>query len=71
MGEAFGDTTPNAIDAEVCFNTSLSGYQEVLTDPSYAGQIVTMTCPLIGNYGVNDRDLESARAQPSGFVVRE
>jgi carbamoyl-phosphate synthase small subunit len=70
-GEAFGDTAPKAIDAEVCFNTSLSGYQEVLTDPSYAGQIVTMTCPLIGNYGVNDADLESARAQPSGFVVRE
>lgn len=71
VGEAFGDMTPKAIDAEVCFNTSLSGYQEVLTDPSYAGQIVTMTCPLIGNYGVNDGDLESARAQPSGFVVRE
>ena len=71
VGEAFGDTTPKAIDAEVCFNTSLSGYQEVLTDPSYSGQIVTMTCPLIGNYGVNEADLESARAQVSGFVVRE
>ena len=70
-GTAFGDLTPRCIDAEVCFNTSLSGYQEVLTDPSYAGQIVTMTCPLIGNYGVNDGDLESSRAQPSGFVVRE
>ncbi len=71
VGEAFGDTTPKAIDAEVCFNTSLSGYQEVLTDPSYSGQIVTMTCPLIGNYGVNDGDLESSRVQPCGFVVRE
>lgn len=70
-GIAFGDTSPKSIDAEVCFNTSLGGYQEVLTDPSYAGQIVTMTCPLIGNYGVNDRDLESSRAQPRGFVVRE
>jgi carbamoyl-phosphate synthase small subunit len=70
-GTAFGDLTPRCIEAEVCFNTSLSGYQEVLTDPSYAGQIVTMTCPLIGNYGVNDADLESSRAQPSGFVVRE
>ncbi len=71
VGEAFGDTTPKTLDAEVCFNTSLSGYQEVLTDPSYAGQIVTMTCPLIGNYGVNDGDLESSRAQPRGFIVRE
>jgi carbamoyl-phosphate synthase small subunit len=71
VGEAFGDTAVKTLDAEVCFNTSLSGYQEVLTDPSYAGQIVTMTCPLIGNYGVNDGDLESSRAQPRGFVVRE
>ena len=71
VGEAFGDTAPKTIDAEVCFNTSLSGYQEVLTDPSYSGQIVTMTCPLIGNYGVNEADLESARAQVNGFVVRE
>ncbi|MEO1236526.1 MAG: glutamine-hydrolyzing carbamoyl-phosphate synthase small subunit [Planctomycetota bacterium] len=70
-GHAFGDPTPRCTDGEVCFNTSLSGYQEVLTDPSYAGQIVTMTCPLIGNYGVNPRDLESAKAQVRGFVVRE
>ncbi|MEL7088405.1 MAG: glutamine-hydrolyzing carbamoyl-phosphate synthase small subunit [Planctomycetota bacterium] len=70
-GRAFGDTTPRCVEGEVCFNTSLSGYQEVVTDPSYAGQIVTMTCPLIGNYGVNEGDLESARAQVSGFVVRE
>jgi len=71
VGQAFGDTSPRIIDAEVCFNTSLTGYQEVLTDPSYAGQIVTMTCPLIGNYGVNDEDMESMRAQVRGFVVRE
>ena len=53
------------------FNTALCGYQEVLTDPSYAGQIVTMTYPHIGNYGVNREDVESARPQVAGFVVRE
>jgi carbamoyl-phosphate synthase small subunit len=62
-------------DGEVCgemvFNTSMSGYQEVLTDPSYAGQIVCMTYPLIGNYGVNAADAESARPWVEGFVVRE
>ncbi|HEX6941234.1 MAG TPA: glutamine-hydrolyzing carbamoyl-phosphate synthase small subunit [Longimicrobiales bacterium] len=56
---------------EVVFNTSMAGYQEVLTDPSYAGQIVTMTYPLIGNYGVNAEDEESSRPQVAGFVVRE
>lgn len=56
---------------EVVFNTAMTGYQEVLTDPSYAGQIVTMTCPLIGNYGTNDEDPESPRPQAGGFVVRE
>ncbi|HEX7118578.1 MAG TPA: glutamine-hydrolyzing carbamoyl-phosphate synthase small subunit [Longimicrobiales bacterium] len=56
---------------EVVFNTSMSGYQEVLTDPSYAGQIVTMTYPLIGNYGVNAEDEESSRPQVAGYVVRE
>jgi carbamoyl-phosphate synthase small subunit len=61
-----GETT-----GEVVFNTALSGYQEVLTDPSYAGQIVTMTYPHIGNYGVSAFDLESAKAQVTGFVVRE
>ncbi len=70
-GQAFGLVEPRTIDAEVCFNTSLTGYQEVLTDPSYAGQIVTMTCPLIGNYGVNPEDLESPKAHVSGFVIRE
>ena len=62
-------------EGEVCgemvFNTSMSGYQEVLTDPSYAGQIVCMTYPLIGNYGVNREDAESARPWVEGFVVRE
>jgi len=61
-----GETT-----GEVVFNTALCGYQEVLTDPSYAGQIVTMTYPHIGNYGVNAEDVESARPQVAGFVVRE
>ena len=61
-GERFG---------EVVFNTSMTGYQEVLTDPSYKGQIVTMTYPLIGNYGVNAEDRESRRPQVEGFIVRE
>lgn len=68
-GFGFGrvaDTT-----GEVVFNTALAGYQEVLTDPSYAGQIVTMTYPHIGNYGICGDDMESARAQVTGFVVRE
>ena len=56
---------------EVVFNTSMTGYQEVLTDPSYAGQIVTMTCPEIGNYGVSGGDVESRAPQVAGFVVRE
>ena len=56
---------------EVVFNTSMTGYQEILTDPSYAGQLVTMTYPLIGNYGTNPDDVESARPQVAGFVVRE
>jgi carbamoyl-phosphate synthase small subunit len=56
---------------EVVFNTALSGYQEVLTDPSYAGQIVVMTYPLIGNYGVNDEDVESGKVHVKGFVVKE
>ncbi len=56
---------------EVVFNTAMTGYQEVLTDPSYCGQIVAMTYPLIGNYGVNEEDVESDRPQVAGFVVRE
>src|SRR3989338_3930613 len=59
------------IAGEVVFNTALTGYQEVLTDPSYAGQIVTMTYPLIGNYGINEEDVESKKIQVSGFVVKE
>ena len=70
-GTAFGVTEPRCTLGEVCFNTSMSGYQEILTDPSYAGQIVTMTTPLIGNYGTTDGDLESTKAHCAGFVVRE
>jgi carbamoyl-phosphate synthase small subunit len=56
---------------EVCFNTSMTGYQEILTDPSYKGQIVTMTYPLIGNYGVNNQDVESWQPHVAGFAIRE
>jgi carbamoyl-phosphate synthase small subunit len=67
--EAFG--APGEVSGEVVFNTSMSGYQEIFTDPSYAGQIVTLTYPLIGNYGVNYDDVESARPQVAGVIVRE
>src|SRR5215831_8076820 len=56
---------------EVVFNTSMTGYQEVLTDPSYAGQIVTMTCAEIGNYGVSSDDVESRKPHVAGFVIRD
>ena len=69
-GEAMGKRDDVAL-GEVVFNTSMTGYQEVLTDPSYAGQIVVMTYPLIGNYGVNSEDPESGHIQVAGFVVRE
>ncbi len=64
-------TGPGEVGGEVVFNTSMSGYQEVLTDPSYSGQMVTMTYPLIGNYGVNLADIESDRVQVAAFIVRE
>lgn len=69
MGEFFG--TNREAEGEVVFSTGMTGYQEVLTDPSYCGQIVVMTYPLIGNYGVNDQDLESFFSGVRGFVVRE
>jgi carbamoyl-phosphate synthase small subunit len=68
-GERIG--SPDVALGEAVFNTSMTGYQEVLTDPSYAGQIVTMTYPLIGNYGVTPEDEESGGVQVAGFVVRE
>ncbi len=68
-GAGFG--AQGSVLGEVCFNTSMTGYQEILTDPSYKGQIVTMTYPLIGNYGINALDVESTRPHVSGFVIRE
>lgn len=68
-GTAFGATAEAC--GEVCFNTSMTGYQEILTDPSYKGQIVAMTYPLIGNYGVNTADVESWQPHVAGFIVRE
>jgi len=68
-GTGFGARA--SASGEVCFNTSMTGYQEILTDPSYKGQIVTMTYPLIGNYGVNTQDVESWRPHAAGFVIRE
>ena len=68
-GRAFGHAGTS--EGEVVFNTSMTGYQEILTDPSYKGQIVTMTYPLIGNYGINRQDVESRQPHVSGFVVKE
>ena len=68
-GQAFGAQVDSI--GEVVFNTGMTGYQEVLTDPSYAGQIVCMTYPLIGNYGLNAEDYESNRPYVRGFIVRE
>ncbi len=68
-GAAFG--AEGEVDGEVCFNTSMTGYQEILTDPSYRGQIVTMTYTEIGNYGINAEDVESRRPFLAGFVVRQ
>ncbi|WP_165233047.1 glutamine-hydrolyzing carbamoyl-phosphate synthase small subunit [Aquisphaera insulae] len=68
-GRAFG--ARGEVDGEVVFNTSMTGYQEILTDPSYHGQIVTMTYPEIGNYGINEDDAESRRPWVRGFVIRE
>ena len=69
VGESFG--AHGTVVGEVCFNTSMTGYQEVLTDPSYRGQIVAMTCPQIGNYGVNALDAESSEPHVRGFVIEE
>ena len=68
-GEGFG--SPDKKIAEIVFNTSMVGYQEILSDPSYCDQIVVMTYPLIGNYGLADEDYESKGVFQSGFVVRE
>lgn len=68
-GTSIGST--REVISEIVFNTSMTGYLEVLTDPSYAGQAVTMTYPLIGNYGVCYKDMESLKAWPDGYIVRE
>jgi len=68
-GESF--TGSGEAVGEIVFNTSMSGYQEVLTDPSYTAQLVTMTYPLIGNYGVNEDDMESSSIHPRAFLMRE
>ncbi|MEO5330507.1 MAG: glutamine-hydrolyzing carbamoyl-phosphate synthase small subunit [Magnetococcus sp. YQC-5] len=68
-GNSFGASAEQV--GEVCFNSSMTGYQEIITDPSYAGQIVTMTCPQIGNVGVNPQDMESDQPRIRGFVVKE
>src|SRR5690349_22745347 len=68
-GRSFGAS--GTTEGEVVFNTSMTGYQEILTDPSYAGQIVTMTYPLIGNYGINRQDVESKRPHVAGFIIKE
>src|SRR4026207_398451 len=68
-GFSFG--APGEVDGEVCFNTSMTGYQEILTDPSYRGQIVTMTYTEMGNYGVNAEDVESGKPHLAGFIVKE
>ncbi|MAV33983.1 MAG: carbamoyl phosphate synthase small subunit [Planctomycetaceae bacterium] len=69
VGSSFGAL--GEVDGEVVFNTSMTGYQEILTDPSYRGQIVTMTYPEIGNYGINQEDVESHKPHLAGFLVRE
>ena len=69
LGEAAG--APGVARGEVVFNTNMTGYQEVLTDPSYCGQLVTMTTPHIGNYGINFEDTESKKVQVQGFIIKE
>jgi len=68
-GEIFGSVKESA--GEIVFNTSMTGYQEILTDPSYKGEIVCMTYPLIGNYGINEDDFESIKPHVNGFIVKE
>jgi len=69
-GEVFGSIKEET-SGEVVFNTSMSGYQEIITDPSYKGQMVAMTYPLIGNYGINEEDVESANPHLEGLIIKE
>ena len=68
--EGFGFGAEGHAVGEVCFNTAMTGYQEILTDPSFSGQIITFTSPHIGNVGANEEDIEAARPHASGLVVR-
>ena len=68
-GHSFGSR--GEISGEVVFNTAMTGYQEILTDPSYSGQMVTLTYPLVGNYGVNAMDSQSGKIHPSSLIIRE
>src|SRR5919198_3696173 len=68
-GRAIG--APGTTTGEVVFSTSMTGYQEMLSDPSYAGQLLTLTYPLIGNYGISEEDFESRRVQVAGFIVKQ
>ena len=68
VGQSIG--APGSTIGEVVFNTSLTGYQEILTDPSYSGQIVTLTYPHIGNYGTNSEDIESAQVAAAGLIIK-
>ena len=69
-GKSVGDKEGTSF-GEVCFNTGMTGYQEILTDPSYSGQLITMTYPHIGNYGINLDDVESSKIQASGFIIKD
>src|SRR3954465_15906975 len=69
LGNSIG--APGSTTGEVVFNTALTGYQEILTDPSYCQQIVTLTYPHIGNYGVNAEDVEASKVHPSGLIIRD
>ena len=69
LGDSIG--APGSRIGEVVFNTAMSGYQEILTDPSYCQQIVTLTYPHIGNYGVNIQDVESAKVQAAGLIIKD
>ena len=70
-GKSFGQEADTPVFGEVVFNTAMCGYQEALTDPSYAGQILIMTAPQVGNYGVNEEDFESESIQVAGFIIKE
>ena len=71
VGQGFGSESEKDLVSEVVFNTGMTGYQEILSDPSYCSQIVTLTYPLIGNYGINRDDFESIEPTVNGLIVKE